>query len=50
MMTQPHDERRERDEPRFSSQDSLRALLLSDALGNSLPTAHVTSVIGRENI
>jgi hypothetical protein len=49
MMTQPHDERRERDEPRFSAQDSFRSLLLCGALGNPLPTAHVTSLIGGEN-
>jgi hypothetical protein len=34
----------------LSAQDSFRSLLLCDALGNPVPTAHVTSVIGGENI
>jgi hypothetical protein len=48
MMTQPDEKRC--DQSRFSAQDSLRVRLLSDARGNCLPMAHVTSVMRREDL
>lgn len=50
MMTRPVDGHREHDEPRGSAQDRLRNVLLSHAVGNCLPMAHVTSVIRPEEL
>lgn len=49
-MTQPDDGRRGHGVPGFSAQESLRAQLLSDALGNCLPLTHVTSVMSHEDL
>ena len=49
-MSQPDDGRREPHESGLSAQDSLRVRLLSDAVGNCLPMAQVTSVMTREDL
>jgi hypothetical protein len=49
-MTQPDDWNREQGEAARSDQDRLRMRLLSDAVGNCLPMAHVMSVMSREQL
>jgi hypothetical protein len=49
-MTQPDDRQRGYDKGESSAQDRLRRRLLSDAVGNCLPMAHVTSVMRREQL
>jgi hypothetical protein len=49
-MTQPNDRHPEYGDAKCSAQDRLRIRLLSDAVGNCLPMAHVTSVMRREQL
>lgn len=49
-MTEPDDQHREYDRSGLSAEEFLRMRLLSDAVGNCLPMAHVTSVIRREQL
>lgn len=49
-MTRPNDRHPKHGDAKRSAQDRLRVRLLSDAVGNCLPMAHVTSVIRREQL
>lgn len=49
-MTRSDDAHRDRDEPRSIAESALRKVLLSHALGNCLPMAHVASVLRPEDL
>lgn len=49
-MTRSDDMHRDRDEPRSNAESVLRNVLLSHAVGNCLPMAHVASVLGPEDL
>jgi hypothetical protein len=49
-MTRSDDAGRDRDEPRSKAESALRAVLLSHAVGNCLPMAHIASVLRPEDL
>lgn len=49
-MTRSDDVHRDRDQPRSVAESALRNVLLSHAVGNCLPMAHVASVLTPEDL